>query len=323
MTIHVFSESKAVKTAFAAIAKSKSYELVWHDRSESLPKGAVGELFVYFDVAGMEQPAIKRKVGALEKALAFQFGVIDAKHEVLDVAEVFHRSAVDYIGGKLLKGGLKTARLKRILEYKPPSAPAEGTTPDAELDGVRYSGSSWNEIREDEEYTFLMLYVGIDRVGDLRRKSSEAFLTKLRKSLLDVVQKYLASSNARLWMWKEDDGLLLLPFDGKVTPAFASIVRLMLNEVLIHAEELAGFGDFTWRIGLHLGNTVYRDARDTGSIVSEDINFVFHLGGKFLPAGSVACTASVFSLLPESMQSLFGQKGTFEAHEVYVLKRPQ
>ena len=87
--------------------------------------------------------------------------------------------------------------------------------------------------------------------------------------------------------------------------------------------ELAQFGDFTWRIGLHLGNTVYRDARDTGSIVSEDINFVFHLGGKFLPAGSVACTASVFSLLPESMQKLFGQKGTFEAQEVYVLKRPQ
>ncbi|MFP4377902.1 MAG: hypothetical protein ACLFP4_12735, partial [Spirochaetales bacterium] len=212
--------------------------------------------------------------------------------------------------------------LKRILEYRPASPPPDAASPDADLDGIRYSGSSWNEIRENEEYTFLMLYVGIDRVGDLRRKSSETFLTSLRKSFLDVVKKYLASSNARLWMWKEDDGLLLIPFDGEVTQAFASIVRLMLNEVLIHAEELAQFGQFSWRIGLHLGNTVYRDARDTGSIVSEDINFVFHLGGKFLPVGSVACTASIFSLLPENMKQLFGQKGSFEGHEVYVLKRP-
>ncbi|MFP4377206.1 MAG: hypothetical protein ACLFP4_09195, partial [Spirochaetales bacterium] len=77
MTIHVFTDSKQLKTAFSAIEKSKSYEVEWHARSESLPKGKHGETFVYFDVAGMEPAAIKRKVGSLEKAIPFQFGIVD------------------------------------------------------------------------------------------------------------------------------------------------------------------------------------------------------------------------------------------------------
>ncbi len=322
MDVHVVSTSRAVHAAFEALERGRTVTIYRHESDASLlPDLSETNAFLYIDISGMKTAGIRRKLGQLERALPFRYGVIDPKDQMVDPAEAFHRSASDYLNRALLKEGVTSARMKRVLDYCPHARGDRNQEEVPALELAAPASGSWSQVVRGEQYTFLMLYAGIDRVGDLRRKLSESFLGGVRKSFLSVVHHYLAPYGAKLWMWKEDDGLLLLPFDGESAPAIAAAVLMRLNWPVHQTENPREFGELSWRLGFHLGVTAYETGRQTGEIVSQDVNFVFHLGGRYVEPESIACTEPVFRLLAPRVQELFTPKGAYEEQPVFRSRR--
>ncbi len=293
------------------------------DLGETLRRAAtVPESFVYMDAGGMDQPTLRRRLRRLENERPYRFGVIDHQGRVCDVAELFHSTAADYLGKSMLAAGITTARLRRVVEYEPalPARPADAHVPEHERHRFTPSGSDWTEVEDGKVYTFLMVYAGLDQAGDLRRKSSEGFLAALRRSFSGMLERAFAEYAARVWMWKEDEGLLLMPFDGRGMDAVIPALRLVLNRTVINAEEFSQFGELSWRLALHLGNTTYRSSGRTGAIVSESVNFLFHLGSRFVEPGGLAVTGPCHALVPEGIRPLLNHCGLFESVQVYTLR---
>ncbi len=326
MTVYVVTDSRSVRAAFAAVDRSRTYTVEYaptKDLGETLRRATtVPDSFVYIDVGGMDHLTVKRRLRRLRNERPYQFGIIDHHGRISDVAELFHSAAADYLGKPLLADGVSTARLRRVVEYEPamPAAQSGSHVPEHEEHQFIPSGSDWSDVEDGRIYTFLMVYAGLDQAGDLHRKSSEAFLTTLRRSFSAMLEREFAEYAARVWMWKEDEGLLLMPFDGQTINAVVPALRLALNRTVINTEEFAQFGELSWRLALHLGNTTYRSSGRTGAIVSESVNFLFHLGSRFVEPGGLAVTGVCHPLVPEGVRPLLNHRGLFESVHVYTLR---
>lgn len=326
MTIFVVTDNSAVQKAFASAVRSRTYSVEFAARdtlNQTIHRASeVPDSFLYVDTEGMDSRGLKRRLTRLRDERPYRFGIIDRTNGIRDIAELFHYAASDYVGKAILADGLSTARLRRVVEYDPAPAPrrAGNHVPEHEQHRFVPSGSDWSGVRDGHEYTFLMLYAGIDGAAELRRTLSETFLSSLRSSFTGLLERTFADYQARVWMWKEEEGLLLMPFDGEELEVLIPALRLTLNHVLINAEELAQYGEISWRLALHLGNTTYRASGRTGDIVSESVNFVFHLGSRFVDPGGLAVTAPCLELVPDGVRPLFDHRGSFESIHVYALR---
>lgn len=123
-------------------------------------------------------------------------------------------------------------------------------------------------------------------------------------------------------MWSEYGGLVLFPFDGKNCDAVLTAYRMCLNRTIISAEEFDFDTLLSYRIALHIGNTLYRPRGKTGSIIADSVNFIFHLGHQFAQPGEFCLTSTVFPYVPKGLESSFVDSGVFEGYRVYRMRRP-
>ncbi|MFW6312721.1 MAG: hypothetical protein ACOC2N_02425 [Spirochaetota bacterium] len=315
-----------MKKAFASAERSRTYsvEFMSPDRVKDAFAHAdtVPDSFLYLDADGTDSRTLKRRIRSLRDARPYRYGIIDPGDNVADVAELFQNAAADYVNARLLSAGVSTARLRRVVEFEPIPVlrSVNNHVPEHESHQIIASGTDWSGVREGDQYTFVMLYAGIDQAGDLRRTLSGSLLGSLRRRFSSMLENAFADFNARVWMWKEDEGLLLMPFDGRQIDAIVPALRLVLNRAPVNVDEFSRYGDLSWRIALHLGNTTYRSGGRTGEIVSESLNFLFHLGSQFVEPGGLAVTAPCYPLMPGGIRPLLNHRGEFESVHIYTLR---
>jgi hypothetical protein len=331
MVIVVVTNSESVRTSFASICRSRAHslEFVPHDELARAVRHAAAkpEALLYVDIGETNDQQLKRLLGRLRNALPCRFGIIDTHDRMTDVAEPFHESAIDYLGSSLLRSGFRMTRLRRLARLLPsaPVDPLPSHVPEYHHQDVIPSGCDWSGIADGDVYTFIMVYAGIDQPGDLRRKSSEQTHAGLRACFRTMLERAFAEYGGRVWMAKGDEALLLFPFDGRRITPFIPALRLLLNRPVIITEEYSRSGELnlSWRLAMHLGNTTYASGRNTGTIVSESVNFLFHLGSRFLGPGALAVTEACHALLPQRLQSLMVRQKPFESVPVYTLRTRQ
>lgn len=204
-----------------------------------------------------------------------------------------------------------------------PAAPAapEGWHKTSEPPNVE-AVSGWEEIEPSNEYTFWMMYVEIDDSESYRKASSDTVATGVFDSFRRVVERYAGDFRGRLWMWKETGGVLLFPFDGHSQGAIVTAMRLVLNRTIINVEDVPIQGQFSFHVALHVGNTLYEQKGDTGTIVSDAVNLLFHLGQRYTEPGTLTITEQAAHFGSSGLVPYFASMGVFEGTHIYRLRTP-
>ena len=80
-------------------------------------------------------------------------------------------------------------------------------------------------------------------------------------------------------------------------------LRIILSRVFYDVEESLLPGRLIFHMALSVGTTVYQKG-DTGRIVSDGVNSIFHLGRKYAQPGQFLLTAEASALAPRQLRAL-------------------
>ena len=122
-------------------------------------------------------------------------------------------------------------------------------------------------------------------------------------------------------MWLQYGGIALFPFNGRECESVYCGFRIMLYKLMHDVEESLFPNFISFRIALLLGNITYQD-NDTGNVISDSINTIFHLGRKHAEKGNFYITEEILQFTPKSLLKFFTPIGNFEDISLYKMRRP-
>ena len=278
---------------------------------------------VYLDVSCLSPSQIKKNIALLKESRAF-WGIIDPKGTVPDPASFFFQGAGDYIGKVLVSKGLDK---KRFLEALAFAAERRGTQRTGREEGeaadkAKKKGQTlasgkfpgWKSIRTGTQGVFLFLFVSVSGKSNLRTLIGEKAFGVLKSRLRDFLQQNLKEFDALFWMETEDSNLYLVPprIDN-CRAAIEKALKIILNSRLIGIENLGMTIPIEFTFALHYGQTIFKAPGKTGDIISESLNFIFHLGAKKAEAGRLTISGAVpDEAIPAGLIDFFRSTGTLE-----------
>lgn len=326
MLISVFSDKKNIRQGFERIIKSRSCSIAFlpvKEFSSELKKQDTGRL-LYLDLSSVSETDRKKYLISIFKYGNRKAGIIDPDNSVTDVAELFHSGIADYIGKTLFKTGITLKRIEAAFNFSGCGLCASETEnvkgSQAEINYIP-SGSDWELIKPGKEYTFCFMFIELDDFRDMKKTAGLERAKKIADAFHKFLGNYTASFNGRIWIWMEYTALVLIPYDGDAADVILSSFKLMLNRHLINAIDLGIDYTYSWHIALHVGNTVYRERGETGTIVSDSINSIFHLGQKYADNRSLYLTEEAVSHIPAGIKEFFTADGEFEGRKIVRMKK--
>ena len=332
--IYIFSSKNSILLKKALKMNTKN---PWAAVFDQVPKNhqfRAGDQ-AYLDISGLSPADLKKALGKLKKNSAAFWGIIDPKGAAGDPASFFFKGAGDYIGPALVKKGLSKKRFYAALpwtsEKKRPGGAAANEAADRTEDEAakkiyrlppgKFEG--WKSIHTGTNETFLFLFVTLSGKTNIRALIGEAAFITVKKRLREILQQGFREADALLWMETEDSHLFLVP--PKTTnckTAIETAMKMILNSRLISIEKLDITVPVNFTFALHYGKTIFQEPGKTGTIISEAVNYIFHLGAKKAESGRLTISDTVpKSVIPEGLQDLFSPTGIYEGIPIYHSRR--
>lgn len=311
MKICLFSDNQGVRAYFKSCRNclpDLSVKSIRYIKREL--KREEEESFIYLDIESLGREKADALISAI-KETELPWGIIDPEGREPDPAGYFHAGASDYIGKALLEG-CGGDRFRRVLRF----AKGEGSH-ETEERGEECAG--WDDIVPGREYPFFMMFIQVTPHSEWKTKTGKGHLETMQTRFHDVVERATAPYDGKIWMWNHWGGLVLFPYRERECDAFIPALRLHLNKALISIEEECFNSRLSFRIALNAGRTTYSPRGETGTIISDSVNFIFHLGQKFTPEGGFCITKAIYELLPDGLKPYFSYSEDFEGHPVYAL----
>jgi hypothetical protein len=281
---------------------------------------------LYLDISGMEKAALKKAIALLKKT-SLPWGIIDPKGEAPDPAEFFFAGASDYIGPKIIKEGLKGKRLAAALLWKlagkqtEKPGKAEDSVKVPKLPLGKFEG--WSSIRAGTTANFFFLFVSIDGGQGIRGTLGEAAFTSTKNRFRAFLQQRFESAKALLWMETESNSLLLIPPRAPlIRQAVLSSLKIIMAAPLIGIENLGLSIPVRFTFALHYGKTAYHAPGRTGTVISDAVNFIFHLGTNRAEPGRLTVSGETPpDAIPEELEDMFQKAGEFEGRDLRHSRR--
>ena len=284
---------------------------------------------VYLDISGLSPGELKKSIGLLKKSAAF-WGIIDPKGSSEDPALFFFEGASDYINHTTIKKGLSKKRFLMAL-----SCVRSGITSEAnklgdkdavkrktpKLPAGKFEG--WKSIRTGSEGSFFFLFISIKGAASLRTMLGENTFSFVRNKLREILNQELSEADALLWMETETNSLFLVPpKQASGMAAIEAALKMALNSRLIAIEKLGLSIPVDFTFAFHYGKTLFQAPGKTGTVISESVNYIFHLGLKKAEAGRLTISGDVpEEALPDGLKDLFIPAGAFEGIPISHSKR--
>ncbi len=303
-----------LQKAFASIMKSKNISTAFVDHTEYRKIQTPDKSTIYYlDITGIKKAEVEKLVKKFNNN-GHSFAIIDLKNSFTDIAWLFHNNACDYLNKDMLIKPLPEKRIQAIAKLK-------GITPKAQtVHNYIIAKDSWKGIVPDNEYTFCFLFIEILDIDELKKHIGSEHLNHKIFSFRRYVEELLYQVDGRCWMWMDATGLFLFPFNGTSLPAIYHAIRLVLNRIIISLEHTTFNQAIRYRIAMHIGNTIYQPRGKTGTIISDCINSLFHLGQKYTTNEGLFITEEVYNFLNQKTKKMFDKVKPFEGRQIHAFK---
>lgn len=325
MVIYIFSDSTSAGRCFTKITNKNgiTFKVSPLDKLKKTILDLQKDSISYIDISSYNEKDLLKLLNFLRKLSGPHYGIIDPKGMIDDAAALFHKGAIDYIGKKLYTKGISPVRMKEIIRIYCPTSIINAVKPAEISNRFIPSCNDWNSIEAGREYTFCFMFIELDNKTGLKKKhfgadakyDPEQFFRKF-------VQNMITPVNGKIWMWMDSGGLALFPFDGKKCDAILSAFRLMLSRKIFNIEQSMFNTALSYRIVIHIGNTIFESEGNTGTLVSDAINSVFHLGQKFAEAGNLYLTGEAYEFTMDNLKNYFLPLGEYEGRSIYRMRCP-
>jgi class 3 adenylate cyclase len=298
---------------------------------KSLPEGTAAEIvsassfsrcfrtkapgaFVYFLASGLGQRKLLSLAAKLEGLEGCSWGVLDPAGESEDPAAYFFAGARDYLGPRLLKSGPDPSRTAAAFAYA--SSCGDGAREDC---GPAFEG--WEELAEGEEIAVRFCYAALADQEVLAERVGETRLGKLREEFASFLETWSKECGGILWI-RDSAGCLLLfpPRSAGANPVLGAF-RLLLDRALIGYEAFHLAAPLSFRFAFHAGQTIWKKPGATGTIVSKDVNYAFHLGQRAAGDGLIVVSAAAVDSIPSCLGDFFAPAGSFEGRILTASRR--
>lgn len=311
------AERKLASLVAKAAPKGMEFEILPLASFPKTYKKKAPGAFVYLDAGG--DPEIGRlieqgsKLGSLEGC---SWGVVDRAGAIADPAALFFAGAKDYLGPHLMREGIGTARIERALAF---AGLAPGKADSSALPASPFPG--WGGLSPGDEVQVRFCYAAVGNQRELLERIGEKRLNKLKEDFATFLQPWAKECGGIEWIRDQSGSLLLFPpRDEGMNPVLAAF-RLLLDRALIGYEVFRLETPLTFRFAFHAGATMWRPPGSTGTVVSDDVNFIFHLGTKAADDGAIFISDVAERSVPPCLRDLFAAAGDFEGRRLSASKR--
>jgi len=332
MSIYIFTKKEApLKAAFG-----KNVEFL-----SAMPKQCPGDSDIaYFDVSGLSAADINKALSQLKKFCKdVPWGIIDLKGSVKDPAVLFFEGASDYMGPELFKGSKKIdpKRLKPASGWRSLLAGSGTAKTDAKTSGgakfvlpktgIKFPAASifpgWKNIQTGKTMPFYLLYCSIQGKTALTSRMGEKDYAQMHQRLLGYLYQNLLEGDGLAWMDSGKDCVFLLPPRQKCVEAGVKACLRMLPSSPLVVTELLGLGvQANFVFALHYGSVSYKPPGKTGTVVSDAINFIFHLGAKKAEPGRLTISDELpDGSIPQTLEDSFLSAGEYEGRKIWHTKK--
>jgi class 3 adenylate cyclase len=320
MKVYVFSKKAAVmRPAFP----KKDVEFL---APAALAKHVSGpDDLQYLDLSGLTAADGKKAAGQLKRRCKnAHWGIIDPKGTAKDPAQWFFDGAADYIGPAALKEGLTAKRLKAAAAWRLAGTgerPAAKPEEKAAKRGIKLPAEAfpaWKNMSAGQHIEAYLLYASLQGKTGLSTRLGETAYEQFYRKLLAFLHGNFKSAEGLLWMETGKDCLFLVPPRAKcVEAAVVSCLRLLISAPRIAVETLNLNIPVNFVFGLHYGSITYKPPGKTGTVVSDAVNFIFHLGTKRAETGRLTVSDEVPDVtISPKLQDLFVKAGEFEGRRL-------
>ena len=179
----------------------------------------------------------------------------------------------------------------------------------------------WQDIAPGKEHSFAFLFVEVDDAEELKKRHEPENLVNAMETFRAFIERIVQQYGGRLWMWGRFGGLALFPLSTPTSAAPLCGLRILLSRVFYDVDESLLPGSLSFHMALSVGTTVYQKG-DTGRIVSDGVNSIFHLGRKYAQPGQFLMTAEACELAPPELRGHMVPGGSFEGRRIMRLLRP-
>jgi hypothetical protein len=278
---------------------------------------------VYLDRSGLKSEAFRAYLKSLKKARrGAVWGVLDGEGQVEDPAALFHEGASDYLRSALVLKAIDSARMKRVLEFGMGSPQAEAHAFESIPEAVDAEFPGWKALKQGEEMEFYFLIAAPSDPAFIKSKIGETRFKAFRERFASFLSMVFAEADARPWIQNEDALLLLLPPRKKCAcSCVIACLRTLAMAPVTGYETFALEIPLSFRFALHRGKTPYYPPGKTGTLVSDDVNFIHHLGYKRAEADRLSLTLAASGAIPRELADLFVPAGKFEGREILHSRR--
>ena len=282
------------------------------------------ESYYYIDVNDLPQKEIDNLMEKI-RVEKLNIGIIDPKGKIKDPASLIFKGFFDYLGKDVIKRLLQSqeldfSRIESAINFHKNRLTVSNFKKGKEkLEKEVNFCSNWKEVKEGKEYLFWILFIVVDNVDRLKESISNEYRKYLFARFKEFVRKIVKKGNGRIWIWNEHGGVVLFPYNGIDIDAIATSIRLIMNR-RIFSFELKDSFDLYYRLALHRGKTIYKKRGETGTIISDDINKVFHLGLDFANRSGFYITEAAMKLLPRRAINAFEDLGIYEGLRIFKFR---
>jgi hypothetical protein len=296
-----------------------------NDVSAAWEAGADEADLIYLDRSGLAKKDFDRLISRLSAAgPGLAWGVLDPQGLVEDPAALFHQGACDYLGGESFHRGVDAHRWKRALAFHGRAGGGSASGTEAKPASLSVGSKrieapfpGWHALRPGEEREFYFLYAAPSDAAFLKSKIGETRFQAFKERFQTLMSQLLAEAEAQAWI-RNDTAVLFLvpPLRVRAAAAVTACLRALLCAPLIGYERFGLEVPLSLTFALHRGSSPYQPPGRTGTLVSDDVNFIHHLGQKRAQGERLTVTETAAEAIPPELADLFVPDGCFEEREL-------